>query len=255
MTIFHSLILGLVEGLTEFLPISSTAHLILASRLLHIVSTDFSKSFDIVIQLGAILAVVVLYFKKLFNWLNIKKLFVAFVPTAVIGLAFYGIVKNYLLDSLTTVVWALLIGGALLIVFEYLYKPKTEGIDGLENITYTQCLLIGLFQSFSIVPGVSRAAATIVGGLILGLSRRTIVEFSFLLAVPTMLAASGLDLIKSGASFSNNEYGLLLVGFVTAFLVALGVIKLLIGYVQKYNFKPFGVYRIIIGLLFLWFIL
>jgi len=255
MTIFHSLILGLVEGLTEFLPISSTAHLILVSNLLKIAATDFSKSFDIIIQLGAILAVVVLYFKQLFNWANIKKLFIAFVPTAIIGLIFYRIVKNYLLGSLTTVVWALIIGGLILIIFEYLYKPKKEGIDSLENISYGQCLLIGLFQSLAIVPGVSRAAATIVGGLLLGLSRKTIVEFSFLLAVPTMLAASGLDLLKSGANFSINEYGLLAIGFVTAFLVALGVIKLLISYVQKYSFKPFGVYRIIIGLLFLWWLL
>ena len=252
MTILHSLILGIIEGITEFLPISSTAHLALIANLLKIPPTDFSKSFEIIIQFGAILAVVCLYFKSLFNWDNIKKLFVAFVPTAIIGLALYKVVKNFLLGSFMTMVWALIIGGILLIIFECCYKEKEGSVADLKDITYGQCFLIGLCQSVAIIPGVSRSAATTVGGLILGLKRKTIVEFSFLLAVPTMLAASGLDVIKSGLHFSGREYELLGLGFIMAFVVALFAIKFLISYIQKYNFKPFGVYRIIVGLLFLW---
>ena len=251
MTLIHSLVLGIIEGLSEFLPISSTAHMILVADLLKIPSTDFSKTFEIVIQLGAILAVVILYIKKLFNWDNIKKLVVAFIPTGIIGLVLYKVVKTYLMDNLHLIVWALIIGGLILIIFEYFYKSREEGIDDIKNISYKQCLIIGTCQALAIIPGVSRSAATIVGGLALGLKRKTIVEFSFLLAVPTMLAASALDLYKNASSFSGSQFNLIAIGFISAFLAAILVIKLFIKYIQKYDFKPFGLYRILVGILFL----
>ncbi len=251
MHIFQSIILGIVEGVTEFLPISSTGHMILAGHVLGITEDEFVKSFEIFIQLGAILAVVILYWKKLL--LN-KKIFLrvatAFIPTAVIGLLLYKIVKHYLLGSVTVVLWSLLLGGIFLVAFEWARKGKTSNINELENISYKQALIIGLFQSIAIIPGVSRSAATIVGGLFLGISREAIVEFSFMLAVPTMVAATGLDLIKSGHSFSGNQYELLAIGFITAFIFAFFAIKFLLNYVKNHKFTSFGIYRILIAIIF-----
>lgn len=253
MHLIHALILGAIEGITEFLPISSTAHLVLTSSLLHLETSDFLKSFEIIIQLGAIIAVGILYWKRLWKWETIKKLFVAFLPTVVIGLVFYKLVKTYLLESTHLILWTLLLGGVLLIVFEFFYKEK-KGEVRLDQITYKQALLIGLFQALAIIPGVSRAAATIVGGLLVGLPRRVIVEFSFLLAVPTMFAASALDIYKNHSSLFQDKLGLLIVGFVTAFIVALFSIKFLLRFIRNHNFIPFGIYRIVIAILF-WFLL
>jgi undecaprenyl-diphosphatase len=254
MTIWHSIILGIVEGITEFLPISSTGHLILAGQLLHITDSDFVKSFDIIIQLGSILAVVVVYWKKLWNWMMIKKLVVAFIPTGIIGLALYKVLKAYLLGNNTVVLWALLLGGILLIAFEIWYKKKsaTEApvVNDVGSISYKQAATIGLFQAIAIIPGVSRSGATIIGGMLLGLSRATIVEFSFLLAVPTMIAASGLDLVKSHASFTGSEYGVLLLGFIVSFIVAWASIKWLLSFIRRHDFIPFGIYRIVAALVF-----
>ncbi|MHB1118365.1 MAG: undecaprenyl-diphosphate phosphatase [Minisyncoccota bacterium] len=250
MDILHALILGIVEGVTEFLPISSTGHLILAGELLKIPPTDFQKSFDIIIQLGAILSVIVLYFKTLFNIKTIKKLIVAFIPTGVIGLTFYHVVKTYLLGNPSVVLWSLFLGGIALIVFELWHKESGIPAVGIAEISYRQAALIGLFQSFAIIPGLSRSASTIVGGLLLGLNRTTIVEFSFLLAVPTMLAASGLDLIKNASSFSLDQFGILAVGFITSFVVAIGSIKFLLSFIKGHSFVPFGIYRIIVAVLF-----
>ena len=194
-TLAHALVLGVVEGLTEFLPVSSTAHLILASDLLRLGESEFVKSFDIIIQLGAILSVVVLYWKRFWRPDVFLKLVVAFIPTGVVGLTVYKAIKA-MLGSLTVVLWALLVGGVVMILFERLLRRSDRAAD-FSEITYGKALLIGIFQALAVVPGVSRAAATIVGGSLLGISRRTIVEFSFMLAVPTMLAASGLELIKN----------------------------------------------------------
>lgn len=252
MTYWQSLILGVVEGFTEFLPISSTAHLILTGKILNIAQSEFVKSFEIAIQFGAILAVVWLYWKKLLVNLEIlKKLTVAFLPTAVFGFFLYEIFKNFLMEDPRVAVWALFLGGILLIVFEYWHKEKTDASDEIEKISYRNCFLIGSCQAIAIIPGVSRAAATILGGLYLGIKRKTIVEFSFLLAVPTMLAATGFDLIKSGFNFYGDQAGLLFVGFATSFIVAIIAVKFLLHYIQRNDFKPFGVYRIIIGLIFL----
>jgi len=253
MTIFQSIILGIVEGITEFLPISSTGHLILAQEILNITSSEFVKSFDIIIQLGAILAVIVVYWKKLWNRNLIKKLIVAFIPTGVIGLALYKVVKN-LLGSNAVVLWMLFLGGIALIVFELWYKKriitKPPHINSIEDISYKEAAIIGLFQSIAIIPGTSRSAATIVGGLFRGFSRATIVEFSFLLAVPTMIAATGLDLVKSGHSFTGSQYAVLAIGFVVTFFVALASIKWLLAFIRKHDFIPFGIYRIVAAVLF-----
>ena len=257
MNFIQATIIGIVEGLTEFLPVSSTAHMIITSRLMGLKADDFAKTFEIVIQLGAILAVVILYFKQLWNWQNIKKLVVAFIPTAIIGFTLYKLIKSYLMENLTVIVWALIIGGVILIIFEKLHDRKKEPEEGkgISEISYQQCFYIGLFQTLAIVPGVSRSAATIIGGLALGLKRKTIVEFSFLLAVPTMVAASGFDLIKSASSISSAQFGILGIAFLVAFIVGGLSVKFFIKYIQKYNFIPFGIYRVIIGLaLLLWLV-
>ena len=250
----HAVLLGIVEGVTEFLPVSSTGHLILASNLLGIGQTEFQKSFEIIIQLGAIASVVALYFRRFFDIQLLKKLFVAFIPTAVIGLALYRIVKTYFLGNEVIVLWSLFLGGIVLIVFE-LVTAKQQRTGTIENLTYSQCALIGLFQAISIIPGVSRSAATIVGGLWLGMERRAIVEFSFLLAVPTMLAATGLDLVKNASAFTSDQFGILSVGFIVSFIVALVSIKILLNIVRRHTFIPFGVYRIIVAVIFWFFVL
>lgn len=256
MALWHSLVLGLVEGITEFLPISSTAHLALTSKLLGMSQTEFIKSFEIIIQFGAILAVLVLYGKTLIkNPLWIKKIIIAFIPTGIIGFVLYKIIKGFLLSSYGVMVWTLLIGGIALIVFELMHKEKEGAKEDISNLSVKNCLIIGVFQALAVIPGVSRAAATIVGGLLLGIKRKTIVEFSFLLAVPTMLAAGGYDLLKSGASFSGNDYSALAIGFVVSFIVAIFAIKFLLGFVRKNNFISFGVYRIVLAIIFILFLL
>lgn len=251
MTFIQSIILGIVEGVTEFLPISSTGHLILTSSLLGIPDTEFLKTFEIAIQLGAILAVVYLYWSSFWNIELIKKLIVGFIPTGIIGLLMYKIVKTYLLGNNTIVVISLLLGGIALIVFEYWHREREDAAAAVQAITYRQAAFVGIFQALAIVPGVSRSAASIVGGLLVGIRRATIVEFSFLLAVPTMLAATALDLLKTSASFTGSEFAMLAVGFVTAFFVALASIKFLLSYVRRHTFIPFGIYRIAIALLFI----
>jgi undecaprenyl-diphosphatase len=250
MDVFHAIILGIVEGLTEFLPISSTGHLILTSHLLKLPETDFLKTFEIAIQLGAILSVVVLYWRRLLLDMEvIKRLVVAFVPTVVIGLVVYKTVKA-LLGSEATVLWSLLIGGVFIILFEKWHKEKESAREDMATLPYRTAFTVGLFQSLAMIPGVSRSGATILGGLLLGIKRTTIVEFSFLLAVPTMAAATGLDLIKNASVFSVDQLDILLVGFAMAFVVALGSIKFLLRFVQTNTFIPFGVYRIVLALFF-----
>lgn len=252
MTLLDAVLLGIIEGITEFLPVSSTGHMILASSLLHLEKSEFLKSFEIAIQLGAILSVVVLYARSLIkDRETLQKIVVAFVPTAVIGLLLYKPLKQYLLGNEVVVVAALFMGGVILVLFEW----KRQGAEeGTTTISYAQAALIGLFQSVSIIPGVSRSAATIIGGLSLGISRKTIVEFSFLLAIPTMAAATGLDLLKSGAAFDGVQLQLLGVGFVISFIVALVCVKWFLRYVQTHTFLPFGIYRVIAAALF-WYLM
>lgn len=248
MTVFEALVLGIIEGITEFLPISSTAHLILAGHALGHLQSDFAKSFDIIIQLGAILSVVVLYWEKFWHWDVLKKLVIAFIPTGIIGLTVYRVLKQYLYENITVILLALVIGGVALILFDRKQRPTREEID-FSEITYGRALLIGLFQSIAIIPGVSRSAATIVGGSMIGISKRTIVEFSFMLAVPTMLAASVYDLYKSQGALSGN-YGVLAVGFVVSFITAIVAIKSFLAFIKKRSFAAFGWYRIILAVVY-----
>lgn len=245
MQYLQAIILGALEGLTEFLPVSSTAHLIWGVKLLSLPNSEFWKSFEIFIQLGAVLAVFIFYFKKIWQLENIKKLFVAFLPTAIIGYLLYGIIKNVFFDSYLIIAWALLIGGVIMLIFESKHQAKEK------EITLTKAFLIGVFQALAVIPGVSRSAATIIGGLSLGIGRKDIVEFSFLLAVPTIVAASLFDLKSTGFHFSSNEFIILTIGLVVSFIVAWLVIKAFLKYIQKYDFKPFAWYRIAIGLIFL----
>lgn len=250
MSLVHVFILSIVEGVTEFLPISSTGHLILASKLLDISTSNFTKTFEIVIQLGAIMAVVVLYFKKFFQSFDLyKKLIVAFLPTAVVGFFLYPFIKGYLLGNSQVVVWSLFLGGIAIILFEKYHKPFNP-----QPLTIKHYFLIGLFQSLSVIPGVSRAAATIIGGLLTGLNRESATEFSFLLAVPTMFAASALDIYKSRQILMSGNLATLLLGTLLSFIFATVAVKFLIGYVKKHNFIAFGIYRIILALLFLLFV-
>jgi undecaprenyl-diphosphatase len=254
MDLITSFILGIVQGVSEFLPISSTGHMILASHLMGLTHTEFLKSFEIAIQAGTILSVVFLYWRKLLVDIEvIKRIIVAFIPTGVLGLTLYKLIKGYLLGSETVVLWSLLLGGIFLVVFELWYKESEDATSEIRDLSYKNALIIGLFQSIAMIPGVSRSASTIVGGLILGLKRKTIVEFSFLLAVPTMLAATAYDLIKTGAQMSLPQFHYLAVGFITAFIVALLSIKFLLRFIQTHTFIPFGIYRIV--LVILWFLL
>jgi len=248
MSLLHALILGIVEGITEFLPVSSTAHLILTGHALRLGDSEFLKSFEIIIQLGAILSVVVLYWKKFWSWEVLGKLVVAMIPTGIIGLTVYKALKTYLLGNVTVVLIALVVGGIALILFERFPQRDREEIVFAE-IGYGKAFLIGLFQAIAIIPGVSRSAATIVGGSLIGITKRTIVEFSFMLAVPTMLAASGLELVK-GSSAISGHYPALAVGFVVSFITAIIAIKSFLGYIKKHNFAAFGWYRIVLALVY-----
>ncbi len=251
----QSIILGIVEGLTEFIPVSSTGHLILTTKILNLENTDFVKSFNIIIQLGAIFAVLFLYGKEFFNRSHLKKIIAGSIPTAIIGFGFYEIIKNNLLGSEIIVVWALLLGGIILIIFEYFYKGPDVPKEDISEITYKQSFLIGIYQSIAVIPGVSRSAATIIGGLSLGIPRPTIVKFSFLLAVPIILGASILDILKTENFFKVTNLPILSIGFITSFIVALITIKFFMRYVRKQNFIVFGVYRIFISLIFIFFII
>lgn len=255
----QAFILAVVEGVTEFLPISSTGHMILAARLMNLNQGEFIKSFEIFIQLGAILAVVVLYGQRIINRREEnKKILAAFVPTAIIGFLLYKLVKQYLLGNSLVTIISLFVGGLLMILFEkYEYRnPKylrftSETIKNIKLLNYKQAAAIGVFQAIAVVPGVSRSLMTIIGGMLMGLSRQEAVEMSFLLAIPTMTAAVGLDIVKSGWGFTKGEWGLLVLGFMGAFITALVVVKWFVNFVQKHNFVGFGIYRMLLALIFI----
>lgn len=252
MSFFDTIIFGIVEGITEFLPVSSTGHLILTAHFLRLVQTDFLKSFEITIQLGAILSVVVLYWRTLLiDRKVLARVFIAFIPTVVLGVIFYKIVKNFLLSSEMVVLVALLLGGIVLIIFELFYQEKPDSQAEISGISIKQALIIGACQALAMIPGVSRSLATILAGLSLGLRRKTIVQFSFLLAIPTMLGATVFDLTKSAARFTPSQFNYLALGFIVSFIVALMAVKFFVRYIEKHNFILFGAYRIIAFLLFM----
>ena len=250
MNLIDTLILSAVEGFTEFLPISSTGHLILTAQALGVQQTDFVKSFEIIIQLGAILAVVALYFKTMLNKKIWPQILIAFIPSAIIGFFLYGFIKNVLFENSLVVVIALLIGGIAYIAIEYLHKDVKQTDQTIESITYKNALIIGLFQSISVIPGVSRAGSSILGALMLGINRKTAAEFSFILAVPTIFAATVLDITETKLNFSSNELILLSIGFIASFIFAFISIKWLIKYLNNHSFIIFGIYRIALAIIF-----
>jgi undecaprenyl-diphosphatase len=251
MTIIQTIILAIIEGLTEFLPVSSTGHMILASTAMQIQDDAFVKTFEIAIQLGAILAIVMLYAKRFLQGFTIYfKLGTAFIPTAIVGFLAYPFIKAYLFNSIVVAV-SLIVGGVVLIIIDKWVVNKQSKTDVLENITYKNAFFIGLIQCVSMIPGVSRAAATITGGVFNGLNKKQAMEFSFLLAVPTMFAATGYDLLKTPIVFSKHEIFLLGIGLVIAFITAWIAVKVFLKIVENYGFKHFGYYRIIIGIIFL----
>ncbi len=251
MNFFDAVVLGIIEGFTEFLPISSTAHLILTSKIISLSQNDFLKSFEIAIQLGAISSVISLYGKKFLTDCQLnKKIVAAFLPTIFFGFIFYKIIKNYLFESISLILASLFLGGIFLIVFEMFYREKPNAENNISRLSYKKAFLIGCFQSMAMVPGISRSAATIIGGLLTGLKREAIVEFSFLLAVPTMLAATGFDLLHNAASFSLKQLHLLFLGMVASFIVARIAISFFLKFIKTHNFTYFGVYRVLIAFLF-----
>ena len=253
MNTIQAIILAIIEGITEFLPISSTGHLILGSTYFGIEKLPFTKLFTIVIQLGAILSVVALYFKRFFQTFNFYfKLLVAFIPAVVLGLLFSKKI-DALLENPVTVAVTLLIGGILLLKVDDWFTKKEE-IQTPDKISYLQAFKIGLFQCLAMVPGVSRSGASIVGGMSQKLSRTTAAEFSFFLAVPTMLGATAkkcYDYYKDGLVLSHDQINLLIIGNIVAFVVALIAIKSFIGFLTKHGFKMFGYYRIVAGIVLL----
>lgn len=254
MDTIQSIIIAIVEGLTEFLPVSSTGHMIITEKLLNMTSTDFSKVFTVAIQLGAILAVVVLYRKKFFdfkNWKFFVKIGAGVVPALVFGFLFADRIDD-LLESSTTVAISLLVGGIILLFIDNVFKNPQ--IDKEEDISFFKAIMIGVWQCIAMIPGVSRSAASIIGGMQQKLTRQAAAEFSFFLAVPTMLAATGYKLLKyykDYGGFTSNEIKQLAVGNTVAFIVALLAIKFFIGFLKKYGFKVWGYYRIIVGILLL----
>ena len=251
MNFIEAIILAIIEGITEYLPISSTGHMIIGSSLMGISDHEFTKIFEVNIQFGAILSVVVLYWKRFFQSFEFyKKLLAAFIPAAIIGFLLNDFIDQ-LLESVVVVAIMLVLGGIVLVFIDKYFENKATK----SNITYIDAVKIGFFQCIAMIPGVSRSAASIIGGMFQGLSRKESAEFSFFLAVPTMFAASAYKLLKAfkqgSLTFSTNELQLLAIGTIVAFIIAMAAIKFFIGYLQKYGFKVFGYYRIVVGLIIL----
>ncbi len=248
MDFFQAIILAIVEGITEYLPVSSTGHMIIASSMMGIATNDFVKMFTVAIQFGAILSVIVLYWKRFFQTLDFYfKLAVAFLPAAVLGFLLNDFIDS-LLENVVVVAITLLLGGIVLLFVDKWFKQKEE-----DEVTYRKALTIGFFQVIAMIPGVSRSAATIIGGLSQKMSRKAAAEFSFFLAVPTMFAATVYKMLKfhKEVGFTSDNLPLLLIGNVVAFMVALIAIKGFISYLTKNGFKFFGWYRIVVGTIIL----
>lgn len=251
MDIIQALILGLIEGITEFLPISSTGHLIVVSHWMDIAQTETNKAFEVIIQLAAILAVFANYrdkftLKHLDLW---KKVVLAFIPVGAVGFLFHRQIKA--LFTVEIVATMFIIGGLVFLALEYFYKEKSVTVRDVEDLNYRQALWIGIAQVFALIPGTSRAGSTIIGALLVGLDRKASAEFSFLLALPVMAAASGFDLLKHYGDFSESDMLVLFVGFAVSFLVAYLTMKLFIKFLERFTFNAFGVYRIAFGLFLL----
>lgn len=244
MSIFEAVIIAIVEGITEFLPVSSTGHMIITQELLGMTIDDFVKAFTVNIQFGAILSVIVLYWKRFFKSMDFYyKLFVAFLPAAIVGFLAMDLIDR-MLGSVLVVAIMLVIGGIVLIFVDRWFRNP----DPDKEVTYKSALMIGLFQIISMIPGVSRSAATIIGGMTQGHDRKTAAEFSFFLAVPTMFAAASYKLMKNYEIITSQNLPVLLIGNIVAFIVAMIAIKTFIALLTRYGFKAFGYYRIVVGL-------
>lgn len=247
MNTLQAIIIAIVEGITEFLPVSSTGHMIITQELLGIKIDDFVKAFTVNIQFGAILSVIVLYWKRFFQTLDFYfKLFVAFLPAAVIGFLLSDFIDS-LLENVVVVAVMLVLGGIVLVFVDKWFKNPAKD----QTVSYPTALKIGFFQCIAMIPGVSRSAATIIGGMTQKLDRRNAAEFSFFLAVPTMFAAAGYKLLQNYQTITSDNIDILLIGNAVAFVVALIAIKSFIAFLTKYGFKVFGYYRIIVGLIIL----
>lgn len=276
MDFIKAIILGIIEGFTEFLPVSSTGHLILAGNFLNLSSKEFQNAFNVIIQLGAILAIVVIYFNSLnplgknklerklkrpLEGLTFKeklaladkktlrlwtKIIIGFFPAAVLGFLFDDLIDKYLFNNITVAI-SLIFYGIVIILIEK--KDKSGKYTSIDRLPIKTVILIGFFQCLAMIPGTSRSAATIIGGVLLGADRITAAEFSFYLAIPTMLGATFLKIIKIGLGMSLCQWLIILVGFIVSFLVAMIVVKKFLSYIKKHDFKIFGIYRIILGIL------
>ena len=255
MGIFDSILLGIIEGFTEFLPISSTGHLIVASEFLNIEQNSITNAYQVIIQFAAILAVVLNYkekfsIKKIELW---KKLILAFIPIGIVGFIFSSQIKEMFDIKIVAIMF--IVGGIIFLVVERFYKETENHIDDVEKVSYKQALYIGLAQIFALIPGTSRAGSTIIGAMLVKLNRKASAEFSFLLAFPVMCATTGYDLLKHYQEFTDANLFILAVGFITAFIVAYITIKLFLKFLESFTFVAFGIYRIVFGtILLLWFV-
>lgn len=254
MDIIHAIILGIIEGITEFLPISSTGHLIVASDAMGLDQTKATNAFHVIIQLSAILAVIANYkdkftLKHFDLWVKVT---IAFLPIAAVGFLFSDQIKS--LFTVQVVAIMFIIGGIVFLIVEYFQKNATPNTSEVEDISYKQAAWVGIAQIFALIPGTSRAGSTIIGALLVGLSRRASAEFSFLLALPVLAAASGLDLLKHYKEFAGENLMPLIVGFVVSFIVAYLTMKLFIRFLEKFTFVGFGIYRVIFGVILLYLI-
>ncbi len=251
MDILESVILGIVQGFTEFLPISSTGHLIVTSKFLGIDQTAVTKAYEVIIQFASILAVIFNYkekftLKKIELW---KKLTLAFIPIGVVGFIFAKHIKTLFSVEIVSIMF--IVGGIIFLIVEKFYKEKEHSISDIEKVSYKQALLIGIAQIAALIPGTSRAGSTIIGAMLVGLNRRASAEFSFLLALPVMCATTGYDLVKHYKDFTDTNLVVLGIGFVTSFIVAYITIKLFLKFLENFTFVFFGIYRILLGLFLL----
>jgi len=251
MDILQAIIIGIIEGFTEFLPISSTGHMIVASKFLGVDQSAVVKAYEVIIQFSAILAVILLYREKInFKEINLwSKIIAAFFPLAIIGFVLKDWVKEFF--NVETVAYMFIIGGIIFIVVEYFHKDEKMSAQDVEEVTWIQAMSIGFAQVLSLIPGTSRAGSTIIGGMLSGVSRKASTEFSFLLAIPVMMAVSGYDLLKHYKDFIGADLTAFAIGFVVAFMVAYITIKMLIVFLQRFTFVAFGIYRIIFGVILL----
>jgi undecaprenyl-diphosphatase len=249
MTLYEAVILGIVEGITEFLPVSSTAHIALTSQIMGLAQNDFMNSFNIIIQIAPIFSVMIIYYHTLFQSLEIwKKLIASFIPTGAIGFLFHNQIEE-MFSSNSIVLW-MIATGIFFLIIEFLYSKRDHTTHELEHVSYKQAIVVGFIQALSLIPGVSRSGITILGGMLLGMKRETAMSFSFLLAIPTMTAASGYTLLKEYDYLSFDNIFLIFVGFIVSFIVGWAAVKSFLALVSKYNFTPFGIYLIASGVIF-----